>query len=277
MPKQLNTIFLIGATSGIGEQLARQYHASGKKVIISGRRVERLNRLKSELPGVEGVEMDIQDLNQIPTAIGQVFTQFPSIDAVFVVAGQQNYYNFNTAQPPLVPGKGITNTTDINNEVTVNLTSPIILTREIVKQVVSRPRQGQEKSFTLAFVTSGLAYIPVPLFPVYCAAKSALHSFIVSMRAQLAGTGISLIEIVPPYVKTELDSHHEDVLRAAMGGNTPPGQDVKEYVASVIRGMETVNENGNLPNVVAEGLPLAMATGWVNAFEPLAKKLGVKL
>lgn len=57
MSGYLKTVLLIGATSGIGEELARQYHAEGKKVIIAGRRVERLNQMKSELPGLEGTQV----------------------------------------------------------------------------------------------------------------------------------------------------------------------------------------------------------------------------
>ncbi|KAM5346057.1 hypothetical protein ACJ41O_009062 [Fusarium nematophilum] len=275
MSNQFETVLLVGATSGIGEEMARQYHAAGKKVIISGRRIERLNRLKSELPGVEAIQMDVQALDSIPSAMGQAFSEFPSIDAIVVVAGQQNYYNFNSGQPPLVPGKGAPNTSDINSEITTNITGPIILTREIIKHALSEPRVA--KPFTLAYVTSGLAYIPVPIFPIYCASKAALHYFIISMRAQLAGTKINLIEIVPPYVKTELDSHHQDVVHAAMGSNAPPGQEVGDYVAGVLRGMDKVGEDGKPPTLVAEGFPLMMATAWVDAFTPLAKNFGLKL
>ncbi|RSL49223.1 hypothetical protein CEP51_015525 [Fusarium floridanum] len=277
MPNQFEfeTLLLIGATSGIGEEMARQYHAAGKKVIISGRRIERLNRVKSELPGAEAIQMDIQALDSIPNAIGQAFDQFPSIDAIIIVAGQQNYYNFNSGQPPLVPGKGAPNTSDINSEITTNLTGPIILTREIIKYASSGPRGS--KPFTLAYVTSGLAYVPVPIFPIYCASKAALHYFIVSMRAQLVDTKIRLVEIVPPYVQTELDSHHQDVVHAAMGKNTPPGQEVGDYVASVLQGMGKTDEDGKPPTLVAEGFPLIMANAWVNAFGPLAKNFGLKL
>jgi uncharacterized oxidoreductase len=51
------TILIIGATSGIGEELARRYHANGKKVIISGRRTERLDALTAELPGLGSIQV----------------------------------------------------------------------------------------------------------------------------------------------------------------------------------------------------------------------------
>lgn len=57
MSNLFETVLLVGATSGIGEELARQYHARGKKVVISGRRADRLERLKAELPGIEAIKV----------------------------------------------------------------------------------------------------------------------------------------------------------------------------------------------------------------------------
>ncbi|KAM5386662.1 hypothetical protein ACJZ2D_000625 [Fusarium nematophilum] len=258
MPNYFETVLLIGATSEIGEELGRQYHAAGKKVIISGRRTERLKRLKSEVTGVEAI---------------QAFSQFPSINAVILVAGQQNYYNFNTARPAVVPGKGAPNTADISSKVATNPAGPIILTREIIQQALSGLRE--EKPFTLGLVTSGLAYVPAPIFPVYCASNAALHQFIVSMRAQLAGTKIHLVEIIPPCVKTELDSHHQDDIHASMDGMS--GQDVGTYVAGVLRGMDKVGEDGHPPTLVAEGFPLVIAATWANAFASIGEHFGFDL
>ena len=57
MSEFFRSALIIGATSGIGEELARQYHARGKKVVIAGRRVDRLEQLKTELPGVEAIQV----------------------------------------------------------------------------------------------------------------------------------------------------------------------------------------------------------------------------
>jgi len=53
-------------------------------------------------------------------------------------------------------------------------------------------------------VSSGLAFVPIPIAPVYCATKAALHSFSQSLRAQLAGTGVTVVELAPPGVETPL-------------------------------------------------------------------------
>lgn len=53
MTSKMNTILIVGATSGIGEQFARRFHGLGKKVIVTGRRADRLSALENELSGIE--------------------------------------------------------------------------------------------------------------------------------------------------------------------------------------------------------------------------------
>jgi uncharacterized oxidoreductase len=62
-------------------------------------------------------------------------------------------------------------------------------------------KQGKS---TVLNVSSGLAFLPLAHTPVYSATKAAIHSFSESLRYQLAGTGVDVVEIVPPYVQTEL-------------------------------------------------------------------------
>ena len=57
---------------------------------------------------------------------------------------------------------------------------------------------------TLLNVSSGLAFVPLSVFPVYCATKAAVHSFSLSLRQQLKDSKVRVIELIPPYVATEL-------------------------------------------------------------------------
>ncbi|RHZ67296.1 hypothetical protein CDV55_107805 [Aspergillus turcosus] len=263
------TILIIGATSGIGEELARQYHAKGKKVIISGRRTERLDALSTELPGLGSIQMDVKNLAALPSKIDEAFAKYPDIDAVIVNAGIQRLLDFNTTDASQYPA-----TDAITDEITTNLTGPTVLARCTIEHFkASRPNQP----CLLAFVTSGLALVPATVFPVYCATKSALHYFTVLLRNQLKDTSINVVEILPPYVETELDKDHIEELTRRMGGTKPQGMPVKQYVEGVLRGLEVTEENGKVQKYVADGFPRAAVDAWVTAISPMAKMLHTEL
>jgi uncharacterized oxidoreductase len=90
--------------------------------------------------------------------------------------------------------------TNSSVEVTVNtnLLGPMRLTEALL------PALRKQSSATILTVTSGLAYLPMAITPTYCATKAAIHSYTQSLRYQLRGTAIRVIEIVPPYVQTSL-------------------------------------------------------------------------
>ncbi|GFF52319.1 uncharacterized oxidoreductase DltE [Aspergillus udagawae] len=264
------TILIIGATSGIGEELARQYHAKGKKVVISGRRTERLGALTAELPGLGSIQMDVKDLAALPGKMDEAFARYPDIDAVIINAGIQRLVDFNSTD---VSAAQYPSTDTIADEVTTNLTGPTVLARCIIEHFkASRPDQP----CLLAFVTSGLALVPAAVFPVYCATKSALHCFTVLLQNQLKNTCINVVEILPPYVETDLDKDHIEEMTRRMGGTKPQGMPVRQYVDQVVRGLE-VTENGKIQKYVADGFPRSAVDAWVTAFSPMAKMLHTEL
>ena len=91
-------------------------------------------------------------------------------------------------------------------------------------------------------VSSGLGFVPLARFPVYCATKAAVHSFCLSIRRQLRGTGVKVIEIVPPYVATDLGQTHRPGAGGLPSGSTPTPMPLEEYVAALMeelaRGMD---------------------------------------
>ncbi|KAF5862725.1 hypothetical protein ETB97_011267 [Aspergillus alliaceus] len=261
------TLLIIGATSGIGEELGRQYHAQGKTVIISGRRTARLGALTAELPGLGSIQIDVQDLHALPGKIDEAFTRYPNIDAVIVNAGIQKLLDYSN---PDSTSNTYPATEAITKEITTNLTGPTVLARSVIEHFrASRPDQPS----LLAFVTSGLALIPFPTFPVYCATKSALHHFAVILRNQLKDSPISIVEILPPYVETELDTAHVDELAERFGGKMPQGMPVKEYVESVVRGLKVVDKDGKVQKYVADGMPRAAVDAWAQAIGPIAQNV----
>jgi uncharacterized oxidoreductase len=85
----------------------------------------------------------------------------------------------------------------LTSEIDVNLAGPIRLVSALVELLATN--RG-----TIINVSSGLAFVPLPAAPIYCATKAAMHSYTVSLRAQLAERGVEVIELMPPAVKTDL-------------------------------------------------------------------------
>ena len=87
---------------------------------------------------------------------------------------------------------------DAEAVITTNLLGPIRLTAALLPQLLSQPRA------TIMTVSSGLAFVPMTITPTYCATKAAIHSYSQSLRYQLKGTSVQVLELIPPYVQTQL-------------------------------------------------------------------------
>lgn len=155
----------------------------------------------------------------------------------------------------------------ITSEVTTNLTATIILAHLFTPHLLSLGRPA-------AFITvsSGLAFIPIPLYSSYNATKAGVHAFTVDMRAQLAGTNIHVIELAPPYVESELDVGHREKNIAAQGGaekaQKPMNQEEYLDKALVELEKEDVRE-------AAVGFAAMGASAWRNTFGPILENIGV--
>jgi uncharacterized oxidoreductase len=185
-----NTILITGGSSGIGQGLAEAFHKLGNQVVISGRRESALQAVCSAHPGMRHVAMDVADLASTRLAARRILREFPSLNCVFNNAGVQHTYNFAAGQE--------LDESALAAEINTNLLGAIVLTSETVPHLV------QQKNAVLLNVSSGLAFVPLARFPVYCATKAAMHSFTVSLRHQLKESGIKVIELIPPYVATNL-------------------------------------------------------------------------
>ncbi|OBR07011.1 Short-chain dehydrogenase [Colletotrichum higginsianum IMI 349063] len=98
-------------------------------------------------------------------------------------------------------------------------------------------------SCSIILVSSGLALVPIPRCPNYCATKSALHSLAWSLRAQLAAHGpsahIRVVEVVPPAVRTELHSQQPDLVAAGQADfGMPLDEFTEETWAALLEGNE---------------------------------------
>lgn len=190
MKMQSNTILITGGTSGIGKGLAEAFHQLGNQVIITGRREDRLRSIAAANPGMSYFPLDVADPQSVHGTTRKIVEKFPALNCVFNNAGIQNRHDFASGQP--------INDAAILAEVQTNLLGLIRVTVELLPQL---KKQGDA---VLLNVSSGLAFVPMSVFPVYCATKAAVHSFTLTLRQQLRGSGMKVIELIPPYVATEL-------------------------------------------------------------------------
>jgi len=256
MTSNIDTILLLGATSGIGEAFAHYFHSKGKRVIAGGRRLDRLNALKSQLPGLETFQIDVEDIPNIESRLNELFKTYPDLDSVFVLAGIMSLGQFTDAST--------TSTQGIVSEVTTNLIAPMVIARTVVPHLLSLKRPT-----TFITVTSGLAYVPLPFYPVYNATKSGVHAFTVVLRTQLAGTNVNVIEIAPPYVDTELDTKFREKQNEMQGGKGHPPMPLKEYMDVTTKQLEEGKDKE-----LATGFSAMGVNAWRVAFQPLLDQFG---
>jgi uncharacterized oxidoreductase len=182
-----NTILITGGGSGIGLGLAREFHQRGNTVIIAGRRQSALDAATAANPGMHSIVMDTADHISILAAVKDLTRDFPTLNAVLNNAGIMRPEDLKQGA-----------TADAEAIVATNLLGPIRLTAALLPHFLKQP------AATILNVSSGLGFIPFAMTPTYSATKAAIHSYTMSLRYQLQDSVIKVLEIIPPWVATEL-------------------------------------------------------------------------
>lgn len=184
-----NTIFIPGSTSGIGLALALALQAKGSTVIVGGRRTELLDRIATEHPQLDTVQIDVADPASIATAAGHVLTAHPDLNVLIAMAGIMAVEDWHAPESFLESAEAV---------VTTNVLGPIRLIAAFVEHLQTRP------AATVVTVSSGLGFAPLKVTPSYNASKAAVHMLTESLRLQLSDTTVEFKELVPPSVATDL-------------------------------------------------------------------------
>lgn len=212
------TILITGGTSGIGLEMAKQLLSRGNVVIVTGRDQNRLDETKRALPSLHTFKSDVSDPTAITSLYTEVVAQFPALDVLINNAGIMRNLNLNDS-------RGLE---DLTREIDVNLSGPVRMVQQFLPHLKNRDEA------LIMIVSSGLAFIPLPVSPIYCATKAALHSYTQSLRVQLKGTKVRAVELAPPGTETPLFRGEFD---AEMKGQK--GMDVSVLVQKSIAGIET--------------------------------------
>jgi uncharacterized oxidoreductase len=185
-----NTILITGGATGIGLALAESFLRKGNKVIICGRRKDRLAQATDKFSQLQFITCDVADPADRERLYNWVKENHKDFNILINNAGIQKEINLK---------KGTSDLQGEENEIDINLKAPVHLAAMFVPHLMA------QKEAAIVNISSGLGFIPIAFMPVYCATKAALHSFSLSLRHQLKDTSIKIFEIIPPTVDTELD------------------------------------------------------------------------
>ena len=184
-----NTVLITGGASGIGWAFAERFLKAGSEVIICGRRADKLEEVKKQYPQVHTRVCDVGQESDRLALFRWVTEEFPEVNVLLNNAGIQRRVTLTDNQEAW---------SSHQSEIAINLEAPIHLALLFI------PHLKQHSPAYIINVTSGLSFVPLAQAAVYSATKAALHSFTLSLRYQLTGTNIKVIEIVPPAVNTDL-------------------------------------------------------------------------
>ena len=182
------TILITGGSAGIGVAFALKFLELGNQVIVTGRRQSALDELKAKYPKLHTVQSDVADPAQIAFLAKRVKAGYPKLDVLMNNAGIMLHKNLKAPAADL---------DGLMTEVNINVGGVIRMNSAFIDILTAN--KG-----TVINVSSALAFVPLPSAPIYCATKSAVHSYTQSLRFQLEETGVEVIELMPPAVKTAL-------------------------------------------------------------------------
>jgi short-subunit dehydrogenase involved in D-alanine esterification of teichoic acids len=210
-----NTIFIPGATSGIGLALALALQARGNTVVVGGRRASLLEQIAAGHPGIGTAQIDTADPASIEAAAKQVLDRYPGLNVLVAMAGIMRVEDWHQ------PGTFLESAEQV---ITTNVLGPVRLIAAFIEQLRAQP------AATIVTVSSGLAFTPLAATPSYNASKAAIHMLSESLRLQLAGSSVQVTELEPPAVRTALVPGQED---------SPAAMPLDEFVAEVMELLES--------------------------------------
>jgi uncharacterized oxidoreductase len=182
------TILITGGSAGIGLAFALKFLELGNEVIVTGRRQAVLDQVKAKHSKLHTIQSDVADPAQTAALAIRVKSDFPKLDVLMNNAGIMLHKNLKAPAADLA---------GLMAEMNVNVGGVISTTSAFID--ILRANKG-----TVINTSSALAFVPLPSAPIYCASKAAIHSYTQSLRFQLEETGVEVIELMPPAVKTDL-------------------------------------------------------------------------
>lgn len=187
------TVWITGASSGIGEALAVEFARHGARVVLSARDAAQLERVRQRCANPERhviKPLDVTDMNAIDRIAAEVLRDVGPVDVLLLSAGvsQRSF----ASETSLEVDRGI---------MELNYFGTIALTKAVLPSMLAR------KSGRIVPVSSVIGYVGVPLRSAYAASKHALHGFFNALRAETHKQGVRVTIVCPGYVKTKVSEN----------------------------------------------------------------------
>lgn len=177
-------IVLTGGTDGIGRVLRDRLLADGHEVVVIARRAAAME----PAPRLYGISCDLSDPHDVRETSAEIVRDHSDVCVLINNAALQ--YDRALSDPELDPDR-------IEDEVAINLLAPALLIHGLLRNL-----RAQERPAAIVNVNSGLAIFPKRRTALYCATKAGLHSLSQSLRYQLEGTKVTVLEVFLPLVDT---------------------------------------------------------------------------
>ena len=223
-----NTILITGGGSGIGQALAKAFAERGNRVIVAGRTGESLRETAAMADGIETQVLDVADNASVEACAERMRSDYPDLNMLIHSAG-------------IMSARENGDMAEAERIVNINLLGTMRMCEALIPLL-----KGQEGA-TICTVSSGLAFVPLPIGPAYSASKAGVHSYSLQLRQRLKGE-IEVIEIAPPAVQTGLTPGQE-----SREGYMP----LDDYIAETMANFE--KDPTPSENLVANVLPLRNA------------------
>lgn len=230
-------ILITGASSGIGEAIAKHFASKGAFLLLSGRNLKELERVKAECKQADGVDiytMDLGNHDEIFIKAEEILGKHGTIDILINNAGISQ--RSLAKDLPFEFDKKI---------IEVDLLGTIALTKAILPAMLSR------KSGVIVTVTSLMGKFATPLRSSYAAAKHGLHGFFDALRAEVSDEGIQVLLVCPGFIKTNVsinaigpEGKQQGTMDAATGNGLEPSVVAEAIENAIQKNQEEINVAG---------------------------------
>lgn len=184
-----STVLITGGTSGIGLEFVKQLTQQHANIIITGRDASKLEQAKKQFPKIHTFQSDVSNPKDIENLYQQITTQFPDMNIIINNAGIMRNMDLQNSKMSLE---------FLTSEIDTNLSGTIRMVHQFL------PHMKTKKTAAIVNVSSGLAFVPFSISPVYSATKAGVHAYTQALRLQLKNTSVKVFELAPPSTETPL-------------------------------------------------------------------------